>query len=149
MTGTLNGARQTKKKQLRFKYSPTHQDVAVCCVPNAGRIAPYFVNAMWRKDESGLVATLLGPELNTRLHGTSVRIVEETGYPFSNRFTFHISLGRSIEFTLRVRKPSWVKRLLVSESYREENGYLLIRKMEETKQREAGILCRTTGKIHR
>lgn len=129
ITGTLNGARQTKKKQLRFKYSPTHQDVAVCCVPNAGRIAPYFVNAMWRKDESGLVATLLGPcELNTRLHGTSVRIGEKTGYPFSNRFTFHISLGRSIEFTLRVRKPSWVKRLLVSESYREENGYLLIRK---------------------
>ncbi len=28
------------EKQTRYKYSPVHQDVAICCVPNAGRIMP-------------------------------------------------------------------------------------------------------------
>ncbi len=42
MYGGLNGD-TTVKHQTRYKYSPVHQDAAVCCVPNAGRIAPYFV----------------------------------------------------------------------------------------------------------
>ncbi|HYG19407.1 MAG TPA: beta-L-arabinofuranosidase domain-containing protein, partial [Ohtaekwangia sp.] len=40
MTGPLHpGA--ADDKQTRYKYSPVHQDAAVCCVPNAGRIFPY------------------------------------------------------------------------------------------------------------
>jgi uncharacterized protein len=31
------------KIQTRYKYSPTHQDAAVCCVPNAVRITPYYL----------------------------------------------------------------------------------------------------------
>jgi hypothetical protein len=34
------------KIQTRYKYSPTHQDAAVCCVPNAVRITPYFIDGI-------------------------------------------------------------------------------------------------------
>ena len=60
----MTGGRNTDSgnaRQTRYKYSPVHQDVAVCCAPNAGRIAPYFVSRMWMRSSSGLVATLLGP----------------------------------------------------------------------------------------
>jgi DUF1680 family protein len=46
MTGGLNGD-STDKNQTRYTYSPVHQEAAVCCVPNAGRIAPYYVQNMW------------------------------------------------------------------------------------------------------
>ena len=60
MTGGRNGD-STDPRQTRYTYSPVHQDVAVCCVPNAGRIAPYFVEHMWMRNADGLTATLLGP----------------------------------------------------------------------------------------
>lgn len=31
------------KVQSRYKYSPSHQDAAVCCVPNSARITPYYL----------------------------------------------------------------------------------------------------------
>lgn len=31
------------KIQTRYKYSPTHQDAAVCCVPNSVRISPTYI----------------------------------------------------------------------------------------------------------
>ena len=49
MLGTKNGEIEPNRKQTRYKYSPAHQDVAVCCNPNAGRISPYFVQNSWMK----------------------------------------------------------------------------------------------------
>ena len=31
----------------RFKLSPTHDDVACCCNPNATRLLPHYVSSMW------------------------------------------------------------------------------------------------------
>jgi hypothetical protein len=64
MLGTKNGEIEPNRKQTRYKYSPAHQDVAVCCNPNAGRITPYFVQNMWLKEgENTLVASLLGANM--------------------------------------------------------------------------------------
>ena len=30
-------------EQVRYKYSPSHQDAAVCCVPNSVRLIPYYL----------------------------------------------------------------------------------------------------------
>ena len=38
----------------RFKFSPTHEEIAVCCNPNASKLMPYYVDGMWMK-KSGLV----------------------------------------------------------------------------------------------
>lgn len=127
MTGTLNGAPAGNEVQTRFKYSPAHQDVAVCCVPNAGRIAPYYVKSMWMKDKEGLVAALYGPcEVNTEIRGLHVRIVEETEYPFKGNISFTIEVEKPVEFVVKLRKPVWAGKVASTMHYTEKEGYLVI-----------------------
>ncbi|MGQ2982394.1 beta-L-arabinofuranosidase domain-containing protein [Flavobacterium sp.] len=123
MTGGLNGDNSVKT-QTRYKYSPVHQDAAVCCVPNAGRIAPYYVQYMWLKDGSNLVASLLGPS-SVVMGGVSVK--EITNYPHDNKVTFEVG-GAGKDFVLKVRKPEWVSKFKVSAKYKEEDGFIIITK---------------------
>ncbi|WP_375443847.1 beta-L-arabinofuranosidase domain-containing protein [uncultured Fibrella sp.] len=121
MTGMRNGAGDPR--QTRYKYSPAHQDAAVCCVPNAGRIAPYYVQAMWMKDTDGLVANLLGPcQLTTNLGNNTVQIQESTDYPYQTSFMFTIKAQKP--FTLKIRQPDWVETATCNLAYKAENGYL-------------------------
>jgi DUF1680 family protein len=133
MCGGLNGD-TTVKTQTRYKYSPVHQDVAVCCVPNAGRIAPYFVQNMWMKERQDLIACLLGPcELETSLNGNRVNIVENTGYPYDNTISFTVNTS-GCAFGLKIRRPEWAAKITVSEDYREEKGYIIFQKIWEGEQ---------------
>jgi len=129
MTGTLNGEPQGKEKQTRFKYSPAHQDVAVCCVPNAGRISPYFVKSLWMRDHDGLVATLFCPsELNTKVKGSEIKITEETGYPFQNTIQFKVTANKATTFSIKIRKPYWAKDVKLNIDYQLDGQYIVIRK---------------------
>jgi hypothetical protein len=96
------------RPQTRYKYSPAHQDVAVCCVPNAGRIYPYYVRAMWMRGPAGLAALMYGPcELRTEIDGVAVRISCATSYPLELDLTFTIEVARPLELELAFRVPSW------------------------------------------
>ncbi len=133
MTGGLNGD-TTVKHQTRYKYSPVHQDAAVCCVPNAGRIAPYFIQSMWMKEDQNLVASLLGPcEMHTTINGKEVAIKEQTAYPYDYTIVFEIAASDA-RFNLKIRKPAWADKFSVSEPYREENGFIVIEKKWSGKQ---------------
>lgn len=133
MTGGLNGDKSVET-QTRFKYSPVHQDAAVCCVPNAGRIAPYYVQHMWLKGNNSIIASLLGPgKLETTVKDKKVIITEVTDYPYNNIIKFEIS-GNSASFDLKIRKPSWVKKFKVSEKYTEKDGFIIISKNWKGKQ---------------
>ena len=126
MTGGLNGD-SSNPRQTRYKYSPVHQDVAVCCVPNAGRIAPYFIDRMWMRNSAGLVATLLGPcKVTTTWKGTPLTIREKTVYPDEFTFDFQITADRPVNFTLAIRKPAWVTNQSISYPFTEKDGYYLI-----------------------
>lgn len=129
MTGGLNGD-SSVNHQTRYKYSPVHQDAAVCCVPNAGRIAPYYVQHMWMRSNDKIVAALLGPNvLKTSVGGEDVTIETVTAYPFKNNITFHVK-AKGQSFELWVRKPGWVRTYSVSESYRDEDGFIKIGKRQ-------------------
>ncbi|MEP6951170.1 MAG: beta-L-arabinofuranosidase domain-containing protein [Ginsengibacter sp.] len=131
MTGGLNGD-TTKKKQTRYSYSPVHQDAAVCCVPNAGRITPYYVQNMWMRDKQGLVASLLGPcEVNTIVKGRKVYIQENTSYPFDYSIDFTIEINQPATFDIKIRKPSWVTKFSVSAGWVEKDGFIIIHKTWE------------------
>jgi uncharacterized protein len=133
MRGGLNGD-TTVKTQTRYKYSPVHQDVAVCCVPNAGRIAPYYVQNMWMKDAQGIIAALLGPsEVETEFRGKQVRITEQTSYPYDNTIVFTVKTFDT-EFDLKIRRPSWAKKISVSEGYSDAKGYIVIHKQWKGEQ---------------
>jgi DUF1680 family protein len=126
MMGGLNDSME-ESKQTRYKYSPAHQDVAVCCAPNAGRITPYFVRAMWMRDRKGLVATLFGPcELQTQVNETPVKITEETNYPYDYRVHFTIHTDKAQPFVLKFRKPAWAEHFFLSLSFEEMDQYLVV-----------------------
>jgi DUF1680 family protein len=125
LTGGNNGD-TTDKHQTRYRYSPVHKEAAVCCIPNAGRIVPYFIQNMWMKEGQDLVATLLGPSvLNTTLSNTPIIITETTEYPFENNIAFQITAKSHIRFSLKIRKPQWAIAVKSSLPYKEVNGYLV------------------------
>lgn len=128
MMGTRNGDNEPDRKQTRYKYSPVHQDVAVCCVPNAGRITPYFLQKAWLlQGEENLVANFLVPcVLDTKLGGKNVRIENVTDYPMKNQFSFRMNLQEPMHLTLKIRKPTWVTGIHCSESYQSEGDYIVI-----------------------
>ncbi len=63
------------KIQTRYKYSPTHQDAAVCCVPNAGRVTPYFIQGMLSiQDEKVVIHYVLPVEIQLTVGGHSYNL---------------------------------------------------------------------------
>jgi DUF1680 family protein len=127
MTGTRNGETKANRWENRYKYSPVHQDVAVCCVPNAGRISPYFLQICWLKEsDSTLLAPVLSPNiLQTTIKNIPVKIEEITEYPYQNRFLFKIEPEKTVSFQLKIKKPEWAKSIRTKEKYRIEDGYLV------------------------
>ncbi len=128
MLGTKNGEIEPDRKQTRYKYSPAHRDVAVCCNPNAGRITPYFIQNSWMKEnDTTLVANLLMPNiLETEIKENKIQIENSTEYPFSNHFNFKISQIKPSKFTLKIRKPAWVKKVITDEIYKIEYDFIVI-----------------------
>jgi hypothetical protein len=101
----------------RFKFSPTHEDIAVCCNPNAGKLLPYYVNRMWMRtdDPQGLVAVLYGPcSLNTKVKDVAVRIEQQTDFPFSEEIKFTVQPEKNITFALWFRIPEWATEMQFS-----------------------------------
>jgi uncharacterized protein len=129
MMGSLNDT-ITAKTQTRYKYSPVHQDVAVCCIPNAGRIAPYYVRSMWMRDPEGLSAMVYGPcELTTVFKGQQVSISEITEYPYDYRIRFRLTLKEPARFTLKFRLPYWAAGFRLNQDYRERKKFIEVRKI--------------------
>jgi DUF1680 family protein len=125
MNGILNDD-PVNPKQTRYKYSAVHQDAAVCCIPNAGRITPYFIQRMWMRSSDGLVATLLGPcALSTTVNGKPVRIEERTEYPAGNSFVFTIDNPGEVPFLLSIRKPAWAQKAESIPSAEAAGNYLV------------------------
>lgn len=118
------------ERQTRYKYSPVHQDVAVCCVPNAGRIMTYYLQNMWQKKDGGFVKMLYGPSAFQSEHnGNHVKIEEISDYPAGNAITLKVFVSVEDLFEIRLRKPAWWTDVTVQgTSYEENDGFLVIRR---------------------
>lgn len=121
------------KVQTRYKYSPTHQDAAVCCVPNAGRIYPYYVQSMWMKKDHGLAAVMYGPcSVSTNINGVKISIEEDTLYPFEGNITFTVKPEAPTEFELSFRKPKWCSEVVIKADgakIDERDNILIVKKL--------------------
>lgn len=119
---------------MRFKYSPTHEDVALCCVNWAGRMYPYYVHGMWMKtsDGTGLAATAYGPAtLKTKLNGLNVTIEENTIYPFEDQIEFTVTPEQSLAFPIFFRNPGWsndTKVFAAGAEITREDGFIKVEK---------------------
>ncbi|CAM3903406.1 beta-L-arabinofuranosidase domain-containing protein [Flavobacterium branchiophilum] len=137
MMGTKNGEVEPNRNQTRYKYSPAHQDVAVCCNPNAGRISPYFIEKSWLKEnETTFVQLLLMPNvLETKIQNKTIKIETITDYPNKNSFVYEISNPNEVAFTLKIRKPAWAKEIVTTENYVLDGDCIVFEKKFKKKDR--------------
>ena len=109
---TRDNQYQTTRRETgsRLKWSPTHDDVAVCCPVTALKFFPYFTSHLWMKTASGdgLAAVNYAPnELETTLGGVKVRIQTDTLYPFEDEVRMTVTPEKPVKFALRLRIPAW------------------------------------------
>jgi uncharacterized protein len=82
---------------------------------------------MFMKQDSALVATLLGPcVVTTMINGQKITVKEITDYPYSDGIQFQILPEKPAHFILKIRKPGWAGSVDVSEPFRELDGFLII-----------------------
>ncbi len=84
-----------------------------CCQHNVGMAWPYLTERLWfATKENGLMAAIFAPSKVTAKvgDGTTVRVTEETGYPFEETIRFKVDPDKSVRFPFFVRIPGWVKK---------------------------------------
>ena len=94
-------------------YRPTHE--TECCAGNIHRLMPNFASRMWlRGENNAIVAAMYSPsEIAFKVGDDSVRIAEETHYPFSGHIDFRFSMKNATEFPFQFRIPGWCKKYTV------------------------------------
>jgi hypothetical protein len=102
-----NQTAATKIMGARWDFSPTHDDAAVCCVPNAGRILPAMVDRSVIGIDGGLRVQFYGPMITTARVGVHrVELRQRSDYPFSDTIVLELS-GLPEHFVLELRVPGW------------------------------------------
>ena len=118
----------------RCKYSPTHEDVAVCCPPTAGKFYAYFTDYLWMREAKGdgLVAAVYAPNiLSTKVKDVPVTITTDTAYPFEDDVRMTVKADRPVEFSIRLREPGWAGTMKVDAPgavFRQEKGWKIVTK---------------------
>ena len=103
----------THQMGTRWDISPTHDDVAVCCVPNAGKILPILARRMVARTDELISFQLYGAMAATvQMQGKEVSIRQETAYPFEERITAHIG-APGVRFMAEFRIPAWCKKAAI------------------------------------
>jgi DUF1680 family protein len=113
----------------RYSYSPIHQKTAVCCVPNMGRLTPYFTKSMYIRTKYGFSAALFGPSVfRDQWDGADIEIRQITDYPATTKIIFEVSVSKPVTFTLGIRKPDWAASYSANCVLTEEDSQLKIEK---------------------
>jgi DUF1680 family protein len=91
-----------------FSYSPGER--YRCCQHNVSHGWPYYAEELWLATaDRGLCASLYAAsEVSAKVgSGASVRVSEETDYPFGDTVTFKIAAAQPARFPLYLRMPRW------------------------------------------
>lgn len=83
-----------------------------CCTANMHQGWPKFVSHLWMATpDGGLAAVAYGPnEVTARVHsGQTVKITEETEYPFRESIKLTIHLNAPARFPIQLRIPAWTR----------------------------------------
>jgi hypothetical protein len=81
-----------------------------CCPHNYGMGWPYYAEELWLATyDAGLCASMYAAsEVTAKVgDGTTVKITEDTGYPFEETVALRISTPRPVAFPLYLRIPRW------------------------------------------
>lgn len=85
-----------------------------CCPTNLARLVPQVGGMLYATDPDGLWVTLYaGSATTVDFGGVAVRVEQHTDYPFDGRVRLVLSPERPVQFTLRLRIPTWTGRQFV------------------------------------
>ncbi|MCZ8145795.1 beta-L-arabinofuranosidase domain-containing protein [Flavobacterium sp.] len=149
MDGTRNGESEPDRIQTRYKYSAVHQDVAVCCTPNAGRFLPYLIQNIGMQNELGhlYIHVPLPFRLAYEVQGQKVILENQTQYPQNFAFTYRVTTSTPITLTFYLRKPNWVSQLETNETIRTEGDYYVVQRVFQPND-SFSFTWKTAPKIH-
>lgn len=88
-----------------------------CCTTNMHQSWPKFVqNLFYATPDRGVAALLYAPSTvqMTVADGTTLKIVETTGFPFRETIEFELDLSKEAEFPFHLRIPAWAKNPTIS-----------------------------------
>ena len=103
-----------------FSYSPF--EVYRCCQHNVSHGWPYYAEELWLATaDRGLCASLYAAsEVSAKVGGsgdandtTTVKVIEETDYPFGDIVTLRLSMPKPSAFPLYLRIPQWCEKATV------------------------------------
>lgn len=100
-------------KGMMFPYSglSVYPTGYRCCQHNAGSSWPWYVQNLWqRTSDDGLCLWLYGASRLESVVGSSgktIKITEETNYPFSGKVKLHVVAEETVRFPLYIRIPGW------------------------------------------
>ncbi|WP_297518624.1 beta-L-arabinofuranosidase domain-containing protein [Flavobacterium sp.] len=149
MDGTRNGEAEPDRVQTRYKYSAVHQEVAVCCTPNAGRFLPYVIQNIGMQNELGhlYIHVPLPFQLAYEAQGQKVILENQTQYPQNFAFTYRVTTSTPITLTFYLRKPNWVSHIETNESIRTEGDYYVVQRVFQPND-SFSFTWKTSPKIH-
>ena len=88
-----------------------------CCQHNHGMGWPYFTEHLVMSTNDGGLCTMLysaNETTATIANGTSVKLIEDTNYPFEEQVRFTIQTNGTVRFPLYLRIPVWADNATVS-----------------------------------
>jgi DUF1680 family protein len=114
----------------RWDYSPAHEDVAVCCAPNAARVTPYFTRGLINTQADGTLALCFYAPCTAlvKAGGADVRVTIDTAYPFGETVRIKIETSSPASFPLKLRIPGWAVCSKLSAEAESDGKYYRINK---------------------
>jgi hypothetical protein len=91
-----------------------------CCPTNVIRFVPALPGLIYSKEGNTLYANLYASnEATVELKGQTVRVTQETDYPWNGKVKFTVQPEEEGEFTVRFRVPGWARnQVLPGDLYR-------------------------------
>lgn len=81
-----------------------------CCPPNVVRMMAALPGCVYAQDADGLYVNLfVGSRAETRLNGQTVRLSQQTDYPWAGHVRLTVDPAHPAKFALRVRIPGWAR----------------------------------------
>jgi DUF1680 family protein len=81
-----------------------------CCPTNLIRFIPFIPNLIYATEKNNLYVNLfVANKAKITLENSEISIEQKTSYPWKDKVNLHISPPQPLDFTLRIRIPSWVQ----------------------------------------
>lgn len=79
-----------------------------CCPTNVVRFLPAIGERIYaQRGDQAFIAQYVGSAVTLELDSGSVRLAQETRYPWADEVLVHVDPQRALEFELRLRIPEW------------------------------------------